>query len=494
VTASARTRLILGAVFFALCGPGFSGCRKPPPAELLIYEFPLAESSNPLEFDYGTNVQFIGSVRAGLIDEGRKGSIRGVLAESWEASEDYREWKFRFRSGMKFETGEEITPRHLVESWQWLAQGLRRSRSESGFLESLSGFAAPGPDGRIEGLSYDDSSITLRFEQPFPKLLAALGNAEFSVTHPRCRSADGTWACEREAVASGPYRIKKWTEHGIELVRRDDFPSDFRHPNAPAAIRFLNARKASGTPHLTFGVDAIREYDGLRFVGGANYVTGYADCASWSHPESPCRTREMRRILRDRFYRFLGPAKGYLKRSFFPLALKGIREGELSDGAGDAPVPGLRGDLRVQSMGPGADPYPLQAACRELTRSLGMKLVEIPVNARWLQEDLASGRDEYRYDVLYMSSQFNLDDPEGSVRSLFLAQRDMRFPDPTGRIRQEVAKEPLDFGRINDLIWEDAVIWPLGHAAEGVWASEDLDLSLYNTVAYAPPLHWLGFK
>jgi len=242
------------------------------------------------------------------------------------------------------------------------------------------------------------------------------------------------------------------------------------------------------------GVSAIPpRQPGLQFHGGASFTTGFAYCLSWTHPKSPCQSTRFRRVLRDRFYHHMERAGADFSRSFFPLAVSGIREPALGNGEGDSPVPGLQGPLRVETIHdlPGT-PLRLKAGFSGAAKSLAIQLIEVPMESSRFSPQLKSGLDTYDYDVVFMSSSFNADDPESSIRSLFLSRDGARLADPSGRIRKALAKSPIDLPAIDAAISEDAVIWPVGTVSEGLWVRDEVDLSLLNPSAGALPLHWIG--
>lgn len=489
-------------LFFVLAAAGISAlflCAKRPPhdRELRVYLRPLARSSDPLDLEGLSNSRTLNGVRSGLVGVGKLGEIQGLLAKRWEAANDFRVWKFTFRRGMTFETGEEIRPADLAASWVDLARELRRRRSRGGPLQALIGYESPEPNGGIAGLTYDEDSITLRFAQPQPKLLTQLAKAQYAVTHPGCRDpVTRAWRCARKAVSSGPYRIETWTDQEVTLRLRDDFPREFRHPNAAESIRIGESREFRETANAIFrhsGRPAMPE--GFRFAGGMSSSIGYAYCVSWRHKTSPCRDLRERRILRDRFFHFIQGKSEDFRWSFLPLAVPGVREGKIPNPLPLGAVPGMTGTLRVEAMTNPEEPTPsLRRGFLETTESLGMRLVEVPVDESMMLSNLARDRSEYDYDLVFFAGTIDQNDPTTSIRKMFLSEEGARLPDPTGRISRELHRAHPDFGRINDLVWEDAIVWPMGYVGLGIWVRDEIDLSLYNPATGTEPLHWLGLR
>ena len=65
---------------------------------------------------YMINVSF-GQLRNNLTEVMPDGSIVGELAESWEASDDAAQWRFKLRSGVEFHNGKSLTAEDVVASF-----------------------------------------------------------------------------------------------------------------------------------------------------------------------------------------------------------------------------------------------------------------------------------------------------------------------------------------------------------------------------------------
>ena len=66
--------------------------------------------------------------------------------------------------------------------------------------------------------------------------------------------------------------------------------------------------------------------------------------------------------------------------------------------------------------------------------------------------------------------------------------------DETGEILKELEKSPLNIQRINELLWEQGLIWPVKHFASGLWARPDLDFSQINLILPPTKFQWIGWK
>lgn len=486
--ASAWTKALLVPLLlsFTACG------RHVPDPPLTVSVDSLPSSSDPLDGDVSSHVAAFTPVYATLASNTRKGSFHGVLAESWSASPDFRTWKFQFGRRIRYEDGTVVEPEHLARSWRRLAALMRRRRSSDGFLSRLEGFKKEeGPTG----IRWDASSITLTFVEPNKEVLPAVSEAVYGAVSPDCfdaRTLD--WKCRRRAVASGPYGIAQWDDSGLELRLRRDSPEAIRHPKAPE--RILIRRAAAGAPpaDIVFG-DSLQTSPGaeFRFFGGMDAGVSFLRCQSWPDRRRPCGDRRTRRALRRAFYRELVRLGGSPALTFFPPSVIGTRP--LEPDAGEAAVGGalVGSTVVVSPMDPTDRSAALvDASLKAATHALALKLASRALTAeeRYAQAD--PGSPAFGADVVPMMTEVTLDQADSSIRYMFESAEGVRLPDPTGRAGRIIARTPVDMRSVDEVLWDDAIIWPLQHLSWGVWAHPKVDVSQANIALPVPALHWMG--
>ncbi len=69
------------------------------------------------------------------------GSLIPVLAESWEASDDAKEWYFKIRQGVKFHNGSDLTAEDVLKTMERHSN----EESESGALGIMRGISISRP-------------------------------------------------------------------------------------------------------------------------------------------------------------------------------------------------------------------------------------------------------------------------------------------------------------------------------------------------------------
>lgn len=458
------------------------------------YLAPIPYSSDPLDIDHMSNNVAFAPVYSGLVSDFQRGSYQGVLAESWTASPDHRIWSFTMRRGIRFEDGTEVDAGHVIAAWKRLGKLKRQRGSFGGFLDRLEGFDRPGPGGEVSGLSHDGRSISLRFREPYPNLLAALSETVNSVVPSSCfDEKSGEWRCTRTAPSSGPYRVVRWDADEVELALRTDFPAEFRHPKAPARF-VLSGRFHSGEADLIFGAsDQGPSSRGYSFHGGMESGIAFAYCRAWARPGGVCREPSARRAIRNAFAQAMRARGGNVARSFFPVAVLGGAVGPRGRETSSAADLKAR-TVAFNALGTKDRPSHVDVSLAAALAAVGGRPVEVGLSAQEWNEHLEPMLPNPKADIVFVATEVTPDQSESSVRFMFLSKEGIRLPDPTGRIRKELAAERLDFRRIDDLLYDDALVWPYRHFAWGTWALPTVDMSRVNIALPNPRLQWVGWR
>lgn len=461
---------------------------------VLVASAGIPYSSDPLDQDSELNSLGLSPVQATLVTRSRKGGVTGVLAESWEADPDFRVWRFRMRPAMTWETGERITAEHVLSSWRRAAALLERRGVQSGLFERLQhGPGEAGVGGRLVGVVAGDGMLVLRFKDPFPDLLDVVSRPLFAAVHPSCYSpGTGEWSCRRRAVASGPYRVSRWSDSAYRLELRPGFPSGLRHPRAPAEFIFA-PDVARGAADLAVGASIDEPpSESMTYWGGMESTVAYLRCQSWSHPESVFASPAARKALRAAFYREFRAAGGRPRLSFLPLAAVGVKEAVEAPAEGRMPA-SLRGK-RLSFRASWSFTKGYQAAVEKMAVREGLLFEDLFIPKESMRAELAGGLPRYHNDLIVALASMGAASPTGSVREMFLTQEGVLLPDPSGRARAELAKPTPDLQAVNQVLWDDAIVWPVQHFGMGFWVKPRLDASVVNFDVSPPALEWVGLS
>ncbi|ADU52030.1 extracellular solute-binding protein family 5 [Thermaerobacter marianensis DSM 12885] len=141
------------------------------------------------------------------------GTVKPLLATSWESSPDGLTWTFHLRQGVKFHgSGAEMTAEHVKKA---IERTIRRGRGAS-FIWA--------PVDRIE--AKDKYTVVFHLKYPAPlDLIAAAGYGAFIYDADYAESQGGEeWFNAGHDAGTGPYTVQSWTKGGdLVLTRFDDY-------------------------------------------------------------------------------------------------------------------------------------------------------------------------------------------------------------------------------------------------------------------------------
>jgi MarR-like DNA-binding transcriptional regulator SgrR of sgrS sRNA len=453
--------------------------------------------------DYDALIHHIAftSVHAWLVtDYHAGGSYQGELAESWQSSPDFKEWKFVLRPGMTFENGDPITTDNVIDSWIRVVRILNAKGSPPSVFVNLVGYADfPGKTQTISGMTHDDRSITLRYSKPMPKLLDDLAFGLYAVVHPSCFDRKtGQWLDKRKTIASGAYRVQEWDDQHLLLALRKDYPASLRHPRPLSRVEIRWDAQRPGSPDLVIAHSrSDLAAQGYSFYGGAESHIGYLRVQSWTDPASPLANRDFRRSLRDAFYEELEKQSVHPVRSFFPLAIKGVHEMPATADPTQASLPSAAKQARIRFC-PFSASMPLAAegseAMKNAANRFGMRFEIADTKLKDLIAEWGPGAHRFKEEISGFGTSIDLDDPDGDIRFMIRSKEGVCLPDPTGKAVAATAQSPIDAQKVNEILWADAIIWPVVHYSQGLWTKPNLDTSLMNRQVNSIPLQLLGWK
>lgn len=152
------------------------------------------------------------ATRDSLVEVGQNNNVEPGLAESWEASDDATEWRFKLRSGVEFSNGKSLTADDVIAS-------INVHRGEN------SASAAKGVFEAIEDVSADGDVIAVKLSGPnadFPFLMTDY--------HMNIVPAPDGKPDLVNGIGTGLYKVTDF-EPGVRVTVE-------RHPNAWQADQF----------------------------------------------------------------------------------------------------------------------------------------------------------------------------------------------------------------------------------------------------------------
>lgn len=185
---------------------------------------------NPLYYSATYDGYVVDLVFERLIDINFEGEFEGVLAESWEFSNDDKTITFKMKKGHKFSDGTPVTADDVVFTYQVLADPSYTGRYGSA-VKDMKGYAdyAKGKAETFEGVvAIDENTVQFNFEEA---LRVNFQNCYYPIMPRHYYGADfsynktaGVEAIAGEPIGSGPYKVEMFKEKEfISLTRNDQY-------------------------------------------------------------------------------------------------------------------------------------------------------------------------------------------------------------------------------------------------------------------------------
>jgi hypothetical protein len=463
-------------------------------APVKVWHFAAPYSADPMEYDATVHHIAMRPILASLVTQHRAGTIMGMVADSWSSDETLRTWRFSIRQGLTFSNGDPITPEIVAASIARIARLQHVSGSKSGLTEHLAGIEAFDQTSQnVPGISVSGSEVILAFRDPQPKLLEAISFGLYAIAHPaNYDQATGKWRDPRSVIASGPYKIERWDDSSLELKLRDDFPESLRHPSAPTAYSIMWGEKSRSASELLLGNSLDEGLPGKKLYAGGALDVGiyYLHAFSWRLASSALNDISIRRCIRDAFYQELIRLGVSPVRSFLPTSIPGIHEFQSPPATRSERSFSVR--FLVGSSSRFADK--VSSAVASAVNSCGGSIAKAAyLDSENFVRHLDPDQSAYDADLDMATTGILLEDPVADVKFMVQSKEGIRLPDPTGALAAETRKAKPDLAVINQIIWDDAIVWPVTPFVRGIWATEGaFDFSLINLNLPPTDLSWIG--
>jgi peptide/nickel transport system substrate-binding protein len=161
----------------------------------------------------------VAHVVEGLVAFGEDTSIKPMLAESWDISQDGLTYTFRLRQGVKFHNGAVMTAADVVWSF-------KRYLDPATSWRCLSELTGKGFAKIVSVEATDAHTVQIKLDQPTALFLATIARpdcGQTAVLHRDSLGPDGKWV---KPVGTGPFKLGEWQRgQYVELERFDDYVS-----------------------------------------------------------------------------------------------------------------------------------------------------------------------------------------------------------------------------------------------------------------------------
>lgn len=448
-------------------------------------------STDPIEYDFFIHHQVFRSVIGSLVSVYSKGEITPFLASSWEHFDNKSRWEFKIRGNLKFENGDRITTEVVAQSFCRMAFLQKIKNSKSGLLEYLKGFETINNINSCPGITINQDTIIFQFDRTIENLLETISFGQYGIVHPKNYNKDGSWSDARKIISSSFYRIKEWSDNGLKLELRDNFNLDLGHPNKikEIAVSWNANNQSDADLKMATSLDSVpRHYD---FFGGAKSKIAFLRISSWNNKKFYFGDRKRRADMRDSFYRKMEKKTVFSPtRSFFPISIPGVFEINVVNNNVDEST--MAADQHL-NFAPFRDPPGNLGDVLEKV-AIGLNYSIVNPSSEEKYATLDSGAGSYVADLLAMGTGILIEKPEDDVRYMFLSKEGIRLPDETGEIHDLLNEKELNLQKINKLLYDQAIIWPLAHFSDGVLAKDHIDVSMLNTIHPPIDFAFIGLK
>jgi peptide/nickel transport system substrate-binding protein len=205
-----------------------------------------------------------------LVVRGPDGGYYGLLATSWEVSEDNLTWTFHLRNNVKFHDG---TPFNAAAA-KWFFDKARDPNGQHAFSSSYA------PVDEI--LAPDDVTLIFNLNTPWPNLLFTISTSFSGMISPTAYEKYGTEYGTKYAVGTGPFMLQEWVpQDRTVVIRNPDYnwgPEFLQNQGAPHIDKIIYKffpESTTRTSELeTGGIDLLYEVpspDLQRIVDSGNY-------------------------------------------------------------------------------------------------------------------------------------------------------------------------------------------------------------------------------
>ncbi len=215
-----------------------------------VHDGNTADSLDPGTTESVYMIQLSHACRSYLTEITNTNELGPDVANSWEATPDASEWRFKLASGVTFHSGKVMTAQDVVDSLNF-HRGEASTSAAKALLGDVTDISAEGEDTVVVTLSSGNADLPFLVSDYHLVILPSDGNGGVDWA-----SGDGT----------GPYKIVNH-EPGVrtELVKHDGWHREGAYFDAVNML-VLNDANARQSALITGDIDAITDVD-LKTVG-----------------------------------------------------------------------------------------------------------------------------------------------------------------------------------------------------------------------------------
>ncbi|MGZ3655163.1 MAG: ABC transporter substrate-binding protein [Bdellovibrionota bacterium] len=468
---------------------------KTPTLRIWVNQDPF--STDPYDFDLGVHYLLDGPIYLKLASSYKDSMLSPSAAESWRSFDSERTWEFVIRSGLTFSNGEMISSEDVANSFKRIFLLAKKNHSSLPLMHEVLGIdQLENMNSHVSGISTNGNRLVLKFTKPEPALVEKLSFGLYSiVNHVDFDSKTGKWI-SKIPVSSGPYKLDRidFEKKYFLFSLREDTPEILRLKNAFKEVRVSWDKELRASAQITEGNSGEDPPSpSFTFKGETESDVIYLQCVSWMQPRSPLHLKRNRILARETFYGELEKSGLHPIRSLYPLNLPGVSEfPRVNPEVAGIPFAGRKITIIPSRNGQVVAYRNIRSALETTFTGLGAVVNTKPPLPSVEYRAIVTGKNSNSgVDILARSTSIGNEDPRETTQLMFSAEG-INLPDSTGSIHEKVRSGVYTLDKINHMLFEDAIVWPVLHYSEGFWVNGEVDVSRYNQQWPLSEIQWIA--
>lgn len=218
--------LVAAGAMMALALVPAARAETPPDTLVMAWQFDDIITLDPAEVFEFSAAEIMGNSYERLIgyDLDDVSDMFGVVAESWEVSQDGKTITFKIREGSKFESGNDLTAEDVVFSLQ---RAVKLDKSPA-FILTQFGFTADNVEQKI--VQTGDYALTFEMDQAYAptfvlycltSTVASVVDKDLVLEHEANGDLGYEWL-KRNYAGSGPFAVRQWRPNEAVVMERNE--------------------------------------------------------------------------------------------------------------------------------------------------------------------------------------------------------------------------------------------------------------------------------
>lgn len=441
-------------------------------------------SLDPIKFDKLENQIVTSSINSPLVSNLGSHGFSPKIAKTWRNEENFKKWVVTVDTSRKYSNGEEVKVSDVLLNFQRYLFLSKMTKSKNEFLEHLVGYENLEinklkniAELEIEGLKIDKNNIVFTFNKSIENFLDKISFGIYAIAHPTSFDEKGNWIESKTLITTGDYKVEQWGSNEVILK------SIIEKPLKIDKVRFIigftkeNLLKSDMAYASKYSLAFEEKWKFLSRTKDTNIV--YVQVMRWNNKGDFWADKENRKLFRNEYYKYLEENGLELSNSFFPSHIKGIKKIQRQETR-------FTTSLKEIKVPPFFDP--IKSNSNQMKKDLG-EIYRDSLAALCLNNKIKLNYENYPekeidekkiFDFQFLGTGINIEDPYDDIRFMFLSKEGIRLPYESKEIEVELKKEKFDVQKINQILFDEAIVWPIITTSQGIWVNSSNTFNYSN--------------